>query len=226
MNLLMVLTSHEELGITGYQTGIWLECFATAYYALLDAGADLTLASPKGGSTPIDPRSFASSAAVPNIGRFRADSVARTLLSDALRLEQIDICDFDAAYYTGGHGALWDLATDPHCQRITTGLLAAGKPVALGAHAPAALINLSDALGKPLVSGRCLTCFSNSEESAIGLDRALPYSLQDELIRLGAHYSKAPNGISHVIQDGTLITGQNAASGLNAVHRLLEMLLP
>ena len=187
MNLLMVLTSHEELGITGYQTGIWLECFATAYYALLDAGADLTLASPKGGSTPIDPRSFASSAADPNIERFRADSVARTLLSDALRLEQIDIGDFDAAYYSGGHGALWDFATDPHCQRITAGLLSAGKPVALGAHAPAALINLSDALGKPLVSGRCLTCFSNSEESAIGLDRALPYSLQDELIRLGAH---------------------------------------
>jgi len=95
-----------------------------------------------------------------------------------------------------------------------------------GAHAPAALINLSDALGKPLVSGRCLTCFSNSEESAIGLDRALPYSLQDELIRLGARYSKAPDGISHVIQDGTLITGQNAASGLNAVHRLLQMLRP
>jgi putative intracellular protease/amidase len=220
MNLLMVLTSHEQLGTTGYQTGIWLECFTTAYYAFLDAGADLTLASPKGGSTPIDPRSFASSASAPSVERFRADSVARTVLADALRLEQIDISDFDAAFYPGGHGALWDLPTDPHCQRITNGLLCSAKPVALGAHAPAALINLTDGLGKPLVSGRRLTCFSNS---ATGLDRALPYSLQDELIRRGAHYSKGPDWTSHVVEDGMLITGQNAAASLSAAHRLLEM---
>ena len=226
MNLLMVLTSHEELGVTGYQTGIWLECFATAYYAFMEVGADLTLASPKGGPAPVDPRSFASGASAPSIERFRVDQVARTLLSDTLRLDQIDIRDFDAGYFPGGHGALWDLATDSNCQRITLGLLAAGKPLALGGHGPAALLNLSDSSGRSLVSGIDLTCFSNSEESASRLDRALPYSLQDELIRLGAHYSKAPDWTSHVIQHGTLITAQNPASVLDAAHRLLQMLPP
>ena len=226
MNLLMVLTSHEQFGATGYQTGLWLECFTTAYYAFTEVGASLTLASAKGGSTPIDPRSFAGRASVPSIEKFRADMVARTLLSDALRLDQVDLRDFDAAYFPGGHGALWDLATDANCQRITLALLATGKPLALCGHAPAALINLTDSSGKPLVGGVSMTCFSNSEESASGLDHALPYSLQDELIRLGAHYSKAPDGTAHVIQHGTLITAQNPASVLDAAHRLLQMLPP
>ena len=224
MNLLIVLTSHEELGATGYQTGLWLECFATSYYAFIDAGAELTLASPKGGSTPVDPRSFGYNALAPSVERFRADEVARTLLSDALRLEQVDIRDFDGGYFPGGHGTLWDLATDSDCERVTLGLLAAAKPLALCGHGPAALINLRDGSGRPFASGRRLTCFSNSEESAFGLDRALPYLLQDELIRLGALYSKAADGSSHVIQDGTLITAQNAASALDASQRLLQML--
>jgi putative intracellular protease/amidase len=226
MNLLMVLTSHEEFGVTGYQTGTWLECFATAYYVFMEVGADLTLASPKGGPAPVDPRSIAYGAAAPSIERFRMDQVARTALSDTLRLEQIDIRDFDAAYFPGGHGALWDLATDSNCERITLGLLAAGKPLALCAHGPAALLNLCDSSGRPLVRGVSLTCFSNSEESASKLEHALPYSLQDELIRLGAHYSKAPDQTSHVIQHGTLLTSQNTASGLEAAQRLLQMLRP
>jgi putative intracellular protease/amidase len=226
MNLLMVLTSHEEFGTTGYQTGLWLECFATAYYAFTEVGADLTLASPRGGSTPVDPRSIAGCPVAPSVERFRGDMAARILLSDALRLEQVDIRDFDGAYFPGGHGALWDLATDLSCQRITRALLATGKPLALCGHGPAALINLFDGSGRPLVSGVSLTCFSNSEESGSGLDRALPYFLQDELIRLGAHYSKAPDGTAHVIQHGTLITSQNAASGLDAAHRLLQLLRP
>ena len=225
MNLLMVLTSHEKLGATGYQTGIWLGCFATAYYAFVEAGADLTLASPKGGSPPVDPRSFIHSAAS-DTERFRVDPVARTALSDTLRLEQIDLNDFDAGYFPGGHGALWDLATDAHSERIARGLLTTGKPLALCGHGPAALLNLRDDSGSPLVAGVGLTCFSNSEERAFGLDRALPYSLQDELIRLGAHYSKAADGTSHVIQDGMLITAQNHASALDAAHRLLGMLSP
>jgi putative intracellular protease/amidase len=224
MNILMVLTSHDELGATGYRTGFWFEDFTAPYYAFLDAGADLTLASPQGGSPPIDPRSIAADAPVPSIERFRADPVVRTLLSDTLRLEQIDLRDFDAAYLPGGHGALWDLSVNPHCGTLVKGLLCAGKSIALVGHSPVALLNVFDDAGRPLVTGRNLTCFSNSEESAAGLKCALPCSLQDQLIRLGANYSKAQDGAPHVVQDGPLITGQNAASALDAAHRVLKTL--
>jgi putative intracellular protease/amidase len=210
MNILMVLTSHDELGTTGYPTGFWFEDFTAPYYAFLDAGADITLASPRGGSPPVDPRSIAADATVPSVERFRADPLGRTLLSDTLRLEQIEIGDFDAAYFPGGHGALWDLATNTHCSALVNGLLSAGKTIALVG------------TGRALVEGRNLTCFSNSEESATGLKCALPCSLQDELIRLGANYSKAQDGAPHVVKDGGLITGQNAASALDAAHRVLK----
>ena len=222
MNILMVLTSHEELGTTGYRTGFWFEDFVAPYYAFLDAGADLTLASPRGGSPAIDPRSFAADVPVASMERFRADPVARTVLSDTLRLEQIDVSDFDGAYFPGGHGALWDLATDTHCGTLVKGLLTAGKTIALVGHSPVVLLNAFDVTGQPLAGGRNLTCFSNSEESATGLKCALPYSLQGELIRLGANYSKAKDGTPHVVQDGSLITGQNAASALDAAHRMLK----
>ena len=224
MNILMVLTSHDELGTTGYRTGFWFEDFTAPYYAFLDAGADLTLASPRGGSPPIDPRSIAANVPVATIERFRADPLARTLLSDTLRLEQIDIRDFDGAYFPGGHGGMWDLATDTHCSALVTGLVTAGKTIALVGHSPVALLNAFDGTGHPLAGGRNLTCFSNSEESAAGLKGALPYSLQDELIRLGANYSKAQDGAPHVVQDGALITGQNAASALDAANRMLKTL--
>ena len=224
MNILMVLTSHDELGTTGYRTGFWFEDFTAPYYTFLDAGADLTLASPRGGSPPIDPRSIAADVPVASIERFRADPLARTLLSDTLRLEQIEVCDFDGAYFPGGHGGLWDLATDTHCGALVIGLLTAGKTIALVGHSPVALLNAVDGTGHPLVRGRNLTCFSNSEESAAGLKGALPYSLQDELIGLGANYSKAQDGAAHVVQDGALITGQNAASALNAANRMLTTL--
>ena len=224
MNILMVLTSHDELGTTGYRTGFWFEDFIAPYYAFLDAGADLTLASPRGGSPPIDPRSITANVPLASTERFRADPVARTLLSDTLRLEQIDVRDFDGAYFPGGHGALWDLATDTHCGTLVKVLVTAGKTIALVGHSPVVLLSTFDGTGQPLVRGRNLTCFSNSEESAAGLKCALPYSLQDELIRLGANYSKAYDGAQHVVQDGALITGQNAASALDAARRMLETL--
>ena len=224
MNILMVLTSHDQLGTTGYRTGFWFEDFTAPYYAFLDAGADLTLASPRGGSPPIDPRSLAADAPVPSVERFRADPVARTLLSDTLRLEQVDVCDFDAAYFPGGHGSLWDLAADTDCDTLVKGLLCTGKRIALVGHSPVVLLNALDDAGRPLARGLNLTCFSNSEESAAGLERALPCSLQDQLIRLGANYSKAQDGTPHVVQDGPLITAQNAASALDAAHRVLQTL--
>ena len=224
MNILMVLTSHDELGTTGYRTGFWFEDFVAPYYAFLDAGADLTLASPRGGSPPIDPRSITANVPLASTERFRADPVARTLLSDTLRLEQVDVCDFDGAYFPGGHGALWDLATDTHCGTLVKGLVMAGKTIALVGHSPVVLLNVFDGTGQPLVEGRNLTCFSNSEESATGLKCALPYALQDELIRVGANYSKAQDGAPHVVQDDALITGQNAASALGAAYRMLKTL--
>ena len=224
MNILMVLTSHDELGTTGYRTGFWFEDFVAPYYAFLDAGADLTLASPRGGSPAIDPRSFAADVPVASMERFRADPVARTVLSDTLRLEQIDVSDFEGAYFPGGHGALWDLATDTHCGTLVEGLVTAGRTITLVGHSPVVLLSTFDGTGQPLARGRNLTCFSNSEESATGLKCALPYALQDELIRVGANYSKAQDGAPHVVQDDALITGQNAASALGAAYRMLKIL--
>ena len=226
MNILMVLTSHDQLGTTGYRTGFWFEDFTASYYAFLDAGADIALTSPRGGSPPIDPRSIAANGPFPTVARFRADPVARTVLSDTLRLEQIDGSDFDAAYFPGGHGTLWDLAANTHCCALVDGLLNTEKIVALVGHSPVALLNALDATGRPRVLGRNLTCFSNSEESAGGLNCALPFSLQDRLTRLGANYSKAQDGALHVVQDGKLITAQNAASALDAAHRVLKAFRP
>jgi putative intracellular protease/amidase len=224
MNILIVLTSHDALGTTGYATGFSFEDFAAAYYAFLDAGADLTLASPMGGPPPVDPSGRTAGSLNPNIERFRSDSNARTLLSDTLRLEQVDIRDFDAAYFPDGRGALWDLASDAHCRSVITGLLAAGKPVALVGHAAVALLEALEHTGRPLVLGRNLTCFSNSEESAAGLTSTSPRSVQEELIQRGARFSKARDGLPHVVEDGELITGQNPASAREAALRLLEQL--
>lgn len=226
MNILIVLTSHEALGTTGYSTGFSFADFTAAYYAFLDAGANLTLASPMGGPPPVDPSSLTASTLNPAIQRFRLDPTARTQLSDTLRLEQIDVADFDGAYFPGGRGVLWDLASNAHCHSVIAGLLTAGKPVALVGHAVAALLEALDDAGRPLVVGKSLTCFSNSEESVAGLRCTSPRSLQEELIQRGAQYSKAPDGTSHVVQDGYLITGQNSASALETALRLLDSLRP
>jgi putative intracellular protease/amidase len=225
MEILMVLTSHGELGATGYHTGFWLEEFTTPFYAIRDAGVQITLASPQGGQPPIDPRSGTRESSIPSLERFKSDRDARALLGDTLRLEQIDTTDFAGGYFPGGYGALWDLVDDEDCKALIRDLDVALKPVAFVCHAQAALVNVLDASGRKLVTGRHLTCVSNTEELATGLSGSIPFFLQDELIKLGAQYSKAADGTSHVVVDGTLITGQNLASTTDTAKALLAAIL-
>ncbi len=225
MEILMVLTSHGELGATGYHTGFWLEEFTTPYYAIRDAGVQITLASPQGGQPPIDPRSGSRDSAISSLERFKGDRDARALLGDTLRLEEIDITDFAGAYFPGGYGAMWDLVNDADCKVLIRELDSGLKPIAFVCHAQAALVNVLDGSGRTLVAGRHLTCLSNTEEQATGLSGSIPFFLQDELIKLGAVYSKAPDGISHVVVDGTLITGQNLASTTDTAKALLQAIL-
>lgn len=224
MNILMVLTSHDRLGQTGFKTGIWLDGFTTAYYILKDAGHDITLASPGGVDPPVDPRSDDPANRTDTMQRFRQDRVARALLADTLRLDQVDPADFAAAFVVGGHGPMWDLASDEHCARVLSELHATGKPIAMVCHGPAVLRQVVDADGAPVVRGRNVTGFSNSEERQEGFASIVPFSLQDELIRLGGRYSKGPDGESHVVRDGLLITGQNQSSAADAARTLLEAL--
>lgn len=224
MNILMILTSHEQLGSTGYRTGVWLEEFTTPYYIFRTAGAEITLASPKGGQPAIDPRSDQPTEATESIRRFKQDEAARALFADTLRLDQVDAADFDAVFVPGGHGAMWDLAEDPGSAALISTLHAAGKPVALVCHGPAALRLAVDTAGRSLVQGRSLTAFADSEEEVTGLAGVLPFSLQSELIRLGARYSKGPDGTAHVVRDGALITGQNPESAEQTARALLDAL--
>ena len=224
MNVLMIMTSHEQLGSTGYRTGVWLEEFTTAYYLFQDAGAELTLASPKGGQPPIDPRSDLPADMAASVQRFRGDRVARALFADTLRLDQVDAADFDAVYVPGGHGVMWDLADDPRCAGLISAVHAANKPIALVCRGPAALRRAVDSEGRPLVQDRSVTAFADSEEANSGLAGVVPFSLQDELIRLGGRYSKGPDWAPHVVRDGVLITAQNPASAAEAARALLEAL--
>jgi putative intracellular protease/amidase len=224
MNILMVLTSHERLGETGYRTGVWFDAFATSYFVLIDAGAEVTLASPKGGQPPIDPRSDDRGNPPPCVRRFRQDREARMLLADTLRLDQVFTSDFDAALITGGYGSMWDFAEEPDCGRMVAEFYHSGKPVALVCQGTAALRHAMACDGSPLVAGKAVTGSANSEQDVAGLAGILPFSLQDELIRLGAQYSKAPDGVSHVIRDGQLITAQNPASAADAATTLLDAL--
>jgi len=224
MHILMVLTSHDRRGDTGSRTGSALEEFCTAYYVFRDAGAEITLASPAGGQPPISPRGDGSRRPSETVRRFKGDPAARTELADTLSLEQVAPEDFDAVLYVGGHGALWDLPEDPVSQALIAAIHAAGRPLALIGHGPAALRWVVDAGGRPLVEGRRVTGATNSEEEAMGLSGTLPFLLQDELVRLGGLYSKRPDGVSHVVRDGALITGQNRASAVDAANAVLEFL--
>jgi len=224
MHILVVLTSHDRRGDSGSMTGSALEEFCAAYYAFRDAGADVTLASPTGGQPPIDPRSDGSDRPSEAVRRFKADQVARTELADTLALAQVAAEDFDAVFYVGGHGALWDLPEDRVSQALIAAVHAAGKPLALVGHGAAALRRVMDASGRPLVEGRRVTGAANSEEESMGSTDALPFLLQDELVRLGGLYSKGPDGISHAVCDGALITGQNSASAADAAQAVLEIL--
>ena len=224
MKILMVLTSHDELGTTGRKTGFWLEELAAPYYAFRDAGADIVLASPKGGQPPLDPKSNEPAAQTEATRRFEADHDAKAALAATVPLEQVSHSEFDTVFYPGGHGPLWDLAEDPVSIKLIETTLAAGKPVALVCHAPGVLRHVKARDGAPLVQGKNVTGFTNSEEAAVGLTDVVPFLVEDELKRHGGHYSKAADWNPYVVADGLLITGQNPASSAPAAKTLMELL--
>ncbi|WYX37089.1 type 1 glutamine amidotransferase domain-containing protein [Achromobacter xylosoxidans] len=223
MNILIVLTSHDTLGDTGRKTGFWLEEFAAPYYAFLDAGATLTLASPQGGQPPLDPKSDDPDAQTDDTRRFRQDAEAQRRLANTRRLAEVQAADYDAVFYPGGHGPLWDLAEDARSVSLIETMLAAGKPVAAVCHAPGVLRHAKTADGKPLVQGRQVTGFSNTEEAAVQLTAVVPFLVEDELAMLGGLYSGA-DWQPHIVSDGLLITGQNPASSVGVAQALLERL--
>ena len=224
MNVLMVLTSHDSLGNTGEKTGFWLEEFAAPYYVLLDAGARVTVASPAGGQPPLDPKSALPESQTEMTRRFQADSAAQQVLANSVRLDTLDADGFDAVFYPGGHGPLWDLANDAASIALLEAFERAGKPLGLVCHAPGALIHVHAANGQPLVSGRRVTGFTNSEEAAVGLSAVVPFLIEDEFTRLGGRFEKGPDWHEHVVTDGRLVTGQNPASSEGVAKALLSLL--
>jgi putative intracellular protease/amidase len=224
MNILMVLTSHDRLGDSGKKTGFWLEEFAAPYYVFKDAGAVVTLASPRGGQPPLDPTSDAADAQTAATTRFKADPAAQAALAATHTLSGMNASDFDAVFYPGGHGPLWDLAEDAQSKALIEAMLAAGKPLAVVCHAPAVLRHAQAADGSSLVKGRRVTGFSNSEERAAGLTEVVPFLVEDMLNALGGQYSSVADWQPHVVADGLLITGQNPASSAPAAERLLQHL--
>lgn len=224
MNILMVLTSHDQLGDTGKKTGFWLEEFAAPYYVLKDAGADVTLASPRGGQPPLDPKSDEADAQTEATHRFKADPAAQAALASTMPLSDIEAAEFDAVFYPGGHGPLWDLAEDGNSIRLIEAFVATDRPVGAVCHAPGVLRHVRAADGKPLVSGRRVTGFTNSEEEAVGLTDVVPFLVEDMLIANGGHYEKGDDWGVHVVTDGKLVTGQNPASSEEAAKALLALL--
>ena len=224
VKILMILTSHEKLGNTDEKTGFWLEEFAGPYYVFEDAGAVITLASPKGGQPPLDPKSDAPDAQTVATKRFREDKTAQGLLAETHILADMRIEDYDAVFYPGGHGPMWDLVTDADSIALIERALAADKPVGLVCHAPAALKNVHAPDGSPLVKGRRVTGFTNGEETAVGLTNVVPFLLEDMLKENGGHYRKGPDFQPYTVEDGLLITGQNPASSEQAARMLLTKL--
>lgn len=224
MKILMVLTSHDRLGDTGKKTGFWLEEFASPYYVFKDAGAEVVLASPKGGQPPLDPKSDEPDAHTAATRRFRDDAEATAALASTHVLADVVDDDFDAIFYPGGHGPLWDLANDQHSIRLIESNYAAGTPLAFVCHAPGVLGKARTAGGAPLVQGKQVTGFSNSEEAAAGLTDIVPFLVEDMLTSNGGGYSKMEDWASHVVTDGKLVTGQNPASSEAAAKTLLSVL--
>jgi putative intracellular protease/amidase len=224
MKILMVLTSHDQLGDTGRKTGFWLEELAAPYYAFKDSGAEITLASPKGGQPPLDPKSSEPDFQTDATRRFEADAEANAALAETVPLDTVSHDAFDAVFYPGGHGPLWDLAEDRNSISLIEDTLAAGKPVALVCHAPGVLRHAKAADGRPLVEGKKVTGFTNSEEEAVGLTNIVPFLVEDELKRNGGQYSKLGDWEPYVLTDGLLITGQNPASSEPAAKALIDRL--
>ncbi|UTS81845.1 type 1 glutamine amidotransferase domain-containing protein [Phaeobacter piscinae] len=224
MKILMVLTSHDKLGDTGEKTGFWLEEFAAPYYALKDAGADITLASPKGGQPPLDPKSDDESAQTDATRRFKEDTAAQDALANTKVLAEIKDDGFDAVFYPGGHGPLWDLAEDADSRRLIEAFAHSDRPIGAVCHAPAVFRHTKDADGAPLVQGKRVTGFSNSEEDGVGLTDVVPFLVEDMLAENGATYEKGDDWASFAITDGKLVTGQNPASSEEAAKQLLALL--
>ena len=224
MKILMVLTSHDKMGDTGKKTGFWLEEFAAPYYVFKDSGADITIASPKGGQPPIDPSSDDDGAQTEDTRRFKADADAQKQLASTLKLADVTERGFDAIFYPGGHGPLWDLAEDADSKRLIEAFAAADRPVGAVCHAPAVFRHTLGADGKPLVSGRRVTGFTNTEEDAVGLTNIVPFLVEDMLKANGGTYEKGADWASFVLRDGKLVTGQNPASSAAAAQEILALL--
>lgn len=224
MKILMVLTSHDELGDTGNKTGFWLEEFAAPYYVFKDAGAEIVLASPKGGQPPIDPTSDSPDAQTDDTRRFKDDTDAQKHLANTLTLSDVSVEGFDAIFYPGGHGPLWDLAEDADSKRLIEAFAAAGLPVGAVCHAPAVFRHTLGTDGNPLVSGRRVTGFTNTEEEGVGLTDVVPFLVEDMLKANGGQYEKGEDWSSFVLRDGKLVTGQNPASSAAAAQEILALL--
>jgi putative intracellular protease/amidase len=225
MKILMVLTSHDKLGNTGRKTGFWLEELAAPFYVFKDAGAEIVLASPKGGQPPLDPKSNDPVFQTDLTRRFESDADAKAQLASTVRLDSVSSTDFDTVFYPGGHGPMWDLAEDKDSVALIESFVAAGKPVAFVCHAPGVLRHVVTPDGRPLVEGKKVTGFTNTEEAAVELTNVVPFLVEDELKAKGGIYSKAENWAPYVVIDGRLITGQNPASSGPAATLLLKQLI-
>jgi putative intracellular protease/amidase len=223
MKIVMVLTSHDQLGNTGRKTGFWLEEFAAPYFVFRDAGVDLTLASPKGGQPPIDPKSDLPENQTPAMARFKQDAAAKKALAGTVKLADVKAQNYDSVFYVGGHGPMWDLAENPTSIALLESFYDSGKPIALVCHSPGVLRRVKSK-GAPLVKGKRVTGFSNGEEEAVQLTKVVPFLVEDELKRLGAKYEKVANWQPFSVVDGRLVTGQNPASSTGAAQALLKLL--
>ena len=225
LKILFIATSHNKLGATDDTTGVWLEEVATPYYLFMDAGATVIIASPGGGPVPIDPKSQSIIVATAPAKRFMKDTAAMYFLENSVRLEGLLASDFDAVFLAGGHGAMWDIAVSSHVSLLLGSFNKVGKPMGSVCHGVAGLLLLKDDKGMPLIKGRDITGFSNSEEGSAGLTMVVPFLLETELVALGGIYTKGPNYVSYVVSDGNIITGQNAASSEEVAKRMLKLLL-
>lgn len=220
----MVLTSHAELGDTGEKTGFWVEEFAAPYYVFADAGMDISLSSPAGGQPPIDPKSELPDFQTPATVRFNGDSALQAVLANTAKLADVQAADYDAVFYPGGHGPLWDLTDNTDSISLLESFLRSNKPVASVCHAAAAFLNVKDEAGEYYVKGRTVTGFTNGEEEAVQLTDVVPFLVEDELIKRGADYQKIEDWAAFVVQDGLMVTGQNPASSELAAQKIIALL--
>jgi putative intracellular protease/amidase len=221
--ILMVLTSHDQLGDTGKKTGIWLEEFAAPYYVFTDAGAEVTLASPKGGQPPIDPKSDDPAKQTAPMTRFKNDPITQNVFANTVKLNEVSADDFDTVFYPGGHGPMWDLVEDAASIALIEAFYNSGKPVAAVCHAPAVFHKVTNQ-GQPLVTGKRVTGFTNTEEEAMQLTHVVPFLVEDELRRLGGYFEKTDDWLPFAVVDGRLVTGQNPASSTSGAQELLRLL--